>query len=158
MRTSEFEYVSHNRRKYTEMSACNAVASDFVEEVMVNRNMVSGYNGRYLSYTKKINLCNEDIIIDVSFDMTDICNTFELIILKDNPEIPDNEKERIHWFCSRLLISSYKKNAAIYNKIAQQIMSDFISLFINYSDRSKNLNKVLSEVYKDDKNNTTDNH
>lgn len=146
---TEFEYVSN--KKLTGTVACFAVALDFVVDAMLNRNTVLGHSigGRYISYTKIYNLCNENIIIDVSFDTTNVDETTELIILKYDQEVPDNEKERIHWFGTKLLFSNWKDNtsASIYVIIANNIKHIILTM---YDSKEKKRCKVLSEVYKDD--------
>jgi hypothetical protein len=151
MDINEFEYVSSSGRKGTGTVACFAVALDFVVDAMVNRNTVLGHSigGRYISYTKIYNLCNENIIIDVSFDTTNVDETTELIILKYDQEVPDNEKERIHWFGTKLLFSNWKDNtsASIYATIAKDIKYIILTM---YDSKEKKRCKVLSEIYKDD--------
>ena len=149
MDINKFEYVSSSGRKGTGTVACFAVALDFAMEAIVNRHIELGYGGRYISYTKKYNLCNEDIIIDVSFDTINVDETIELIFLKYDQEVPDDRKERIHWFGRKILFINWKDNtnASIYATIAKDIKCILITLL---NDRDKKYCKVLSEIYKDD--------
>ena len=149
MDINKFEYVSSSGRKGTGTVACFAVVLDFATYAMVNRHIVLGYGGRYISYTEKYNLCNEDIIIDVSFDTTNVDETIELIFLKYDQEVPDDRKERIHWFGRKILFINWKDNtnASIYATIAKDIKCILITLF---NDSSTKYYNVLSYIYKDD--------
>jgi hypothetical protein len=149
MDINEFEYVTCSNKKRTGTVACFAVALEFVMDALVNRHIVLGYGGRYISYTEKYNLYNEDIIIDVSLDTTNVDETTELIFLKYDKQVPDISQERIHWFGTKLIFSNWKDNttASIYATIANDIK---YILLIMLSDRDKKYCKVLSEIYKDD--------
>ena len=148
MELNKFKYVSDLGRSYTGNVACWMVASDFISEALANRNTILGYEGRYVSYSKLVNLCDEDIVINISFDITNVIGTTDLIILKENQEIPDDKKERIHWFGGTMtFFSNIVENSIVYKTVAVEIWANIIAL---YSGDRRNHGKVLSDVYKDD--------
>lgn len=157
MGSNKFEYyVSDLGRTYTGVSACHAIAIYFVSEALVSNGNALEYDGRYLSYSKSFNLCNEYITIGVFFDTTISASaeSIEVFILKDNPKTPDNEKERVHLRGAKRF-NNFKENSSIYELIAIEIWLSIASYFIDIDNdnnvflRRKNC-KVLSEVYKND--------
>lgn len=136
MDINKIEYVANSGIKYyTVPVICWMVASDFISE-MRETNIkkiidkigyqytdVTEYERYYFSYSKSLNLCNEDIVINMSFITTDIDKTLELVVLKDNPEIPDNEKEMIHYLGeTKTIFNNCIENADIYKSIAGEIL------------------------------------